>query len=86
VVPNSSAPTERNQLLASIRGAGGVGALKHVKQPEVTSPSLTSPVEDTSAGGGGDLATALASALSARNKVLANSDSEEEDDDDWDES
>ncbi|ORX89741.1 WH1-domain-containing protein [Basidiobolus meristosporus CBS 931.73] len=77
-------PTDgRNQLLASIRNAGGVGALKHVDQPETASPVLSSPVEESTSGGG-DLATALASALSARNKVLAQSDSEDDDNDDWD--
>ncbi|KAK9759547.1 hypothetical protein K7432_017353 [Basidiobolus ranarum] len=78
-------PTDdRNGLLASIRGAGGIGALKHVDRSETASPKLPSPVEDSA--GGGDLAMALANALSARNKVLAHSDSEnEDDDDDWDE-
>ncbi|KAJ2001631.1 hypothetical protein GGI04_003664 [Coemansia thaxteri] len=83
----------RNALLASIRGAGGLGGLRKTNANASSRASLTSPVHgnkspgDTSPGpkAGGNLANALASALAQRNKAIAgDSDSEEEDgDDDW---
>ncbi|KAJ2744906.1 hypothetical protein GGI20_002598 [Coemansia sp. BCRC 34301] len=84
----------RNALLASIRGAGGIGGLRKADTSASTRASLTSVTQasrspgDVSPGSkaGGNLANALASALAQRNKAIAgDSDSEDEDgdDDDW---
>ncbi|KZT53612.1 WH1-domain-containing protein [Calocera cornea HHB12733] len=79
----------RNDLLASIQGAG-VHLLKKTQPApgeEGTSPTsagASAAAAGAGAAGGGDLANALAAALSQRNKSLGQeSDSEEEDD--WDE-
>ncbi|KAJ2491243.1 hypothetical protein IWW37_002495 [Coemansia sp. RSA 2050] len=83
----------RNALLASIRGAGGLGGLRKTDSSASNRASLTSVTQanrspgDVSPGPktGGNLANALASALAQRNKAIAgDSDSEDEDgDDDW---
>ncbi|MCJ1476046.1 hypothetical protein MMC13_004711 [Lambiella insularis] len=85
----------KDDLLASIRATGGVGAgrLKRVSSQEkrdrsaamvpgaaAASPSGGGAQSNTSSGGGG-LADALAQALSARNKKVSASDDEGEDDD-----
>ncbi|KAJ3188324.1 hypothetical protein HDU85_005475 [Gaertneriomyces sp. JEL0708] len=72
----------RGDLLASIRAAGGKGALKTVQREESTTPP------EQSADGSDDLAAALRSALFARKGKVGGSDSEESDgesdDEGWD--
>ena len=63
----------RADLLASIQGKG-VHSLRKVAPAETT----TSPVEESTAGGAGDLAVALAAALMERNKRVGDSDEEDE--------
>ncbi|OLL22959.1 Wiskott-Aldrich syndrome 1 [Neolecta irregularis DAH-3] len=78
-----SMPPGRADLLASIRSAGGIGALKKAKtNPERPVRTVSG---NTAAGGGNqDLSNALAMALSARKGKVAHSDDEDEKDDDWD--
>ncbi|KAJ2891864.1 hypothetical protein IWW38_003443, partial [Coemansia aciculifera] len=93
-LPTGGGGEPRNALLASIRGAGGIGGLRKTDSSASNRASLTSVTQasrspgDTSPGpkAGGNLANALASALAQRNKAIAgDSDSEDEDgdDDDW---
>ncbi|EJS41631.1 las17p [Saccharomyces arboricola H-6] len=95
-VPESTGDVGRDALLASIRGAGGIGALKKVDKSQLDKPSIllkeargepTSqpPVlagNGNSAGGGpASLADALAAALNKRkNKVGAEGDMDNGDD------
>ncbi|GMM27689.1 actin-binding protein [Martiniozyma asiatica (nom. inval.)] len=99
--PNFEAPTEklpqvssdRDALLASIRGAG-LGSLKKVDKSQLDKPSIllqeargeTDTMGPSATGGappgaGGSLADALAAALGARKKKVAESD--EESDEGW---
>lgn len=87
----------RDALLASIRGAGGIGALKKTDKSQLEKPSVIlqearggEPVSRRAMGGGGALAApgqpetladALASALNKRKGKVAASD--DEDDDEW---
>ncbi|CDZ96193.1 Actin regulatory protein (Wiskott-Aldrich syndrome protein) [Phaffia rhodozyma] len=72
--PPPPAPTSASPAIAAAVGAGaGVGA---------GAISVAAP-EDNSAGGG-DLASALAAALSTRKGNMGDSDEEEESDDEWD--
>ncbi|KAJ1993197.1 hypothetical protein GGI25_006327 [Coemansia spiralis] len=82
----------RGALLASIRGAGGIGGLRKTDASASNRASISSTTQhpkspgDTSPGAksGGNLADALASALAQRNRAIAgDSDSEDEGDDDW---
>ncbi|KAG6991179.1 hypothetical protein G7Y79_00055g089550 [Physcia stellaris] len=89
----------KEDLLASIRGSGGIGGgrLKRVSSAEkrdrsaamvpggeAKAPASGAPGNaGTASGGGGGLADALAAALSQRNKKVSASDDEDEDDD-WD--
>ncbi|MCJ1485341.1 hypothetical protein MMC06_005515 [Schaereria dolodes] len=92
--PLPKATGGKDDVLASIRAAGGIGGgrLKRVSSQEkrdrsaalVPGTSTTSPSGPPTSGGGGGLADALAQALSARNKKVSASDDEDEDDD-WDE-
>lgn len=76
-------------LMSSIRSAGGVSALRAVRDADESS---TSPAADGGAAdddGGDSLAAALKAALSRRNNAIAGEDSDEEDadggdDDEWD--
>ncbi|KAG0668841.1 hypothetical protein C6P45_004324 [Maudiozyma exigua] len=86
----------RDALLASIRGAGGISALKKVDKSQLDKPSVLlqeargDPVQTTSSsapggppggGPGGSLADALAAALNKRkNKVGAHDDDDTADD------
>ncbi|KAH8917623.1 hypothetical protein BT69DRAFT_1338945 [Atractiella rhizophila] len=92
--PPASAPLPapqggRNDLLASIRGSGGVGALKKVDTNATSSsssaPRSAVPVADDNGGGNGDLANALAAALNKRKGKLGDSDDEDDrrSDDSW---
>lgn len=80
-----AAPAGRDNLLASIRGAGGITALK--KADPSAHPAAATAVaaeeEEDAGGGGGDLAAALAAALNQRKTKVGDSD-EEDDDDEWD--
>jgi len=96
-MPETTGDNNRDALLASIRGAGGIGALKKVDKSQLDRPSVLlqeskgEPVTTTSSsapggppggGPGGSLADALAAALSKRkNKVGAGD--EDENADDW---
>lgn len=82
----------RGALLASIQGAGGIGALKKTDKSQLEKPSaLLQEVQGGSSSGGSapaaapgqpaSLADALASALNQRKGKVAGSD--DEDDDDW---
>lgn len=85
----------RDALLASIRGVGGIGALKKTDKSQLEKPSVLlleargEPTPAPSSGGGApaapgqpeSLADALASALNKRKDKVAASD--DEDDDDW---
>ncbi|KAF8985692.1 hypothetical protein BGZ46_002437 [Entomortierella lignicola] len=94
-VPSISLPPNansdgRSNLLESIRGAGGIGALRKTNQGDpASSPSRNIPpppapvADDEDEGGGADLASTLAQALRARKSRVADSD-EEESDEDWD--
>ncbi|KAJ1961369.1 hypothetical protein GGI12_003288 [Dipsacomyces acuminosporus] len=97
--PTSSAPApalpqmgdSRSVLMASIRGAGGIGSLRKVDTDTSKRSSASPPIPASKSPGesspgakpGGNLADALASALAQRNKAIAGeSESEDEDDDD----
>lgn len=82
----------RGALLASIQGAGGIGALKKTDKSQLEKPSaLLQEVQGGSSSGSSapaaapgqpaSLADALASALNQRKGKVAGSD--DEDDDDW---
>lgn len=86
----------RDALLASIRGVGGIGALRKTDKSQLEKPSVLlleargEPAPATGGGNGGapaapgqpeSLADALASALNKRKDKVAASD--DEDDDDW---
>ncbi|KAK9761313.1 hypothetical protein K7432_013881 [Basidiobolus ranarum] len=75
----ASDPNLRDSLLSHIRKAGGVSSLRKVDRTKLRRP----PIQNR-----GELAEALASALSQRSRVLAFSDSEAEPDEseesDWD--
>lgn len=89
----------RDALLASIRGAGGIGALKKVDKSQLDKPSVllqevrgeepktpAAPGPPGGAPGGGapaSLADALAAALSQRKNKVSNSDDEYDNGDDW---
>ncbi|KAJ1859901.1 hypothetical protein LPJ73_001630, partial [Coemansia sp. RSA 2703] len=95
--PPASAPMppmggdSRSNLLASIRGAGGIGALRKSSNNPSSSSSAAAPPQpkspgDVSPGGNpsGNLTNALANVLAQRNKAIAgDSDSESDDDDEW---
>ncbi|KND04834.1 uncharacterized protein SPPG_00537 [Spizellomyces punctatus DAOM BR117] len=66
---------DRGDLLASIRAAGGIGALKTVQKDESTTPP--EPVDR-----GDSIAEALRRALEDRRPALADSDDDDDDDDD----
>lgn len=81
----------RDALLALIRGAGGIGALKKTDKSQLERPNVllaeargepvAPPPSSGPGGGGGGLADALAAALSQRKNKVAQSD--DEDDDEW---
>ncbi|ORX77358.1 hypothetical protein K493DRAFT_321397 [Basidiobolus meristosporus CBS 931.73] len=75
----ASDPNLRDTLLSNIRNAGGVASLRKVDRSKLRRPAVQNR---------GELAEALASALSQRSRVLALSDSEaepeESDESDWD--
>ncbi|KAJ2708291.1 hypothetical protein FB645_000137 [Coemansia sp. IMI 203386] len=82
----------RGALLASIRGAGGIGALRKTSDNPSSRNSTVSAIPQTKSPGdaspgskpGANLSDALANVLAQRNKVIGGeSDSEEDDDDDW---
>lgn len=81
------APVLSNDLLSSITQAG-IGSLKRVDKSHLERPSVAAQArrdEPAAASNNpGDLAGALAEALSARKKKVTASDDEEADDDDWD--
>ncbi|GAO47858.1 hypothetical protein G7K_2054-t1 [Saitoella complicata NRRL Y-17804] len=92
-VPAAVAAPVRVNLMASIRGAGGIGALKKVDPTEqkISSGLPTeggggggskAPPVGAAAAGAGGMAGALAAALSARKAKVAH-DSDEEEDEDW---
>lgn len=82
----------RDALLASIRGAGGIGALRKVDKSQLDRPSVLlqeahgQPAQPTtnSSGppppGGGSLADALAAALSQRKAKVGSDDYDNGDD------
>lgn len=87
----STGDAGRDALLASIRGAGGVGALKKVDKSQLDRPSVLlqeakgEPVTQTSSsgppsGGGGSLADALAAALNQRKAKIGSDDYDNGDD------
>ncbi|KAG9327845.1 hypothetical protein KVV02_000291 [Mortierella alpina] len=91
IAPPGGAPAGRANLLESIRGAGGIGALRKTGPGETGSaPSRSpapppAPAADESEGGSGDLASALVAALQMRKSRVAGSDDEDEsDDENWD--
>ncbi|KAG2183386.1 hypothetical protein INT43_006392 [Umbelopsis isabellina] len=80
----------RSDLMASIRGAGGIGTLRKTEGPREPSPLAAAGYEAggaagaaAGAAGGGDLASSLASALKQRANAMQSDDDEEEDNDDW---
>ncbi|KAL2042640.1 hypothetical protein N7G274_004399 [Stereocaulon virgatum] len=86
----------RGDLLASIRGSGGIGGgrLKRVSSQEkrdrsaavVPGAAPSAPLgggAPPATSGGGGLGDVLAAALSQRNKKVSASDDEDDDDDDW---
>jgi Wiskott-Aldrich syndrome protein len=96
--PPSGAPSNsdgRNDLMASIRAAGGFGTLKtsgKLRDAETSSPASphhgTAEVGAAAAAGaagaaGGNLASSLADVLKQRKQAMQ-SDDEDEDDDEWD--
>ncbi|SMN19060.1 similar to Saccharomyces cerevisiae YOR181W LAS17 Actin assembly factor, activates the Arp2/3 protein complex that nucleates branched actin filaments [Maudiozyma saulgeensis] len=96
-MPETTGDTGRDALLASIRGAGGIGALKKVDKSQLDKPSVLlqeakgQPVTTTSSsapggppggGPGGSLADALAAALSKRKNKVGNAD-DDDNADDW---
>ncbi|KAF9433298.1 hypothetical protein BGZ76_009638 [Entomortierella beljakovae] len=91
-LPPNASTDGRSNLLESIRGAGGVGALRKTNTTAASSPSRSvpptpaaAPAVDESEGSNGDLASALAAALQMRKSRVADSDDDEdEDDEDWD--
>lgn len=75
----------RVDLLASIRTAG-VAKLRHVDEsatPSASTPRAETP--STPAADGGNLASALAAALTVRRAGTGDSDDEDDSDDEWDE-
>ncbi|KAF9102853.1 hypothetical protein BGX29_004121 [Mortierella sp. GBA35] len=90
-LPPGGGSAGRANLLDSIRGAGGIGALRKTGVHEGVPASASSrspvpppaPVEEE--GSSGDLASALAAALQMRKSRVAGSDDEDEsDDENWD--
>lgn len=95
-ISEATGDSGRDALLASIRGAGGIGALRKVDKSQLDKPSVLlqeahgQPAQPTSSapasgGGGGapggSLADALAAALNKRkNKVAADGDYDNGDD------
>ncbi|KAF9135578.1 hypothetical protein BGW39_001904 [Mortierella sp. 14UC] len=86
-LPASGASAGRANLLESIRGAGGIGALRKTGGPDGSasrSPVPPPPAAEEE-GSSGDLASALAAALQMRKSRVAGSDDEDEtDDENWD--
>lgn len=94
----STGDSDRDALLASIRGAGGIGSLRKVDKSQLDRPSVllqeangqsSQPVSSAPTGagagtpsGGGSLADALAAALNKRKNRVANDD-EYDNGDDW---
>lgn len=90
--PMPAVSSDHDALLASIRGAGGVGGLRKVDKSQLDRPSVLlmeakGQAPPPSAGGGGgapgqpaSLADALADALNKRKNKVAGSDDEESDD------
>ncbi|CAD6571449.1 MAG: hypothetical protein CYPHOPRED_004440 [Cyphobasidiales sp. Tagirdzhanova-0007] len=78
----------RADLLASIRGTGGAGALRKVSSSSTGTPREEVPSTPTSgaAGGaeGGNLAAALAAALTVRRAGTGDSDEDGDSEDEWD--
>ncbi|KAF9983879.1 hypothetical protein BGZ65_001327 [Modicella reniformis] len=93
---STNAPAEgRAGLLESIRGAGGIGALRKTGHGEPASasappgrmvpPAPIPTAADETEGGSGDLALALAAALQMRKSRVTGSDDEDDtDDENWD--
>ncbi|KAG0350099.1 hypothetical protein BG005_010355 [Podila minutissima] len=84
-LPSAGGSSGRANLLESIRGAGGIGALRKVNSGDSgSSPSrspIPAPVEEE--GSGADLASSLALALKKRKDAMG-SDDEEDSDENWD--
>ncbi|KAG0204396.1 hypothetical protein BGX28_003648 [Mortierella sp. GBA30] len=90
-LPPAAGSAGRANLLESIRGAGGIGALRKTGHGDPGSAPSRSPIPppapsaDEGEGSSGDLALALAAALQMRKSRVAGSDDEDEsDDENWD--
>ncbi|KAF9380008.1 hypothetical protein CPB97_008628 [Podila verticillata] len=84
--PAAAASSGRANLLESIRGAGGIGALRKTNSGDPgSSPSrsLAPPPQVEEEGSGADLASSLALALKKRKDAMG-SDDEEDSDENWD--
>ncbi|KAK3900383.1 WH1 domain-protein [Staphylotrichum tortipilum] len=92
-----SGDSGRSAMLDSIRGAGGIGALKKVDRSQIRDRSAAiggdggdtgphgsglPPAGIAPGGAGGGMADALAAALQKRKEKVSRSD-DEDDDDDW---
>jgi hypothetical protein len=86
-VPPVVVAPDRANLLASIRGVGGGAAkLRHVD--DTSTPAPEAPRAETPSGApadAGNLASALAAALTVRRAGTGDSDDDDSSDDEWDE-
>jgi Wiskott-Aldrich syndrome protein len=80
----------RSSLMASIRGSGGMGALRRTEGPREPSPLAAAGYETGSSGAttaaassGGDLASSLAMALKQRATAMQSDEEDEGDNDEW---
>lgn len=86
-LPAAGNAAGRANLLESIRGAGGIGALRKTSGAEgsASRSPIPPPPPAEEEGSSGDLASALAAALQMRKSRVAGSDDEDEtDDENWD--
>ncbi|KAG0076895.1 hypothetical protein BGZ90_008042 [Linnemannia elongata] len=86
-LPAAGNSAGRANLLESIRGAGGIGALRKTGGSEgsASRSPIPPPPPAEEEGSSGDLASALAAALQMRKSRVTGSDDEEEtDDENWD--
>jgi len=85
-VPPVVVAPDRANLLASIRGIGGPAKLRHVD--DTSTPAPETPRAETPSGAAadsGNLASALAAALTVRRAGTGDSDDDDSSDDEWDE-
>lgn len=88
--PLPPGPDGRANLLASIRGTGGLhgGGVKLRHVDESSTPAVETPRAETpsaTAADSGNLASALAAALTVRRAGTGDSDDDDSSDDEWDE-